>query len=299
MRVFVTGGTGFIGQHVVAKLLNDNHKVALLIRRNTINSDETGEQLTIINGDLSKIDTWKNELANFEPDACIHLAWEGIPDYGYRYSIKNLFMSLNLFNILVENSCKKIITAGTCWEYNKKRGKIKENTNINPKKPFIAAKHSIHVMGRELAKENDMDFIWTRFFYVYGPGQNEHSLIPYIINSIKSRKKPNIKTPYSRNDFIYVEDLAKALSDVLKKGKGTVIYNIGSGYSTEIKDIIDMVYYYNNISKKYIPDIDIPKRSDLIDFYADISLINKEISWKPHTTIKQGIKKTVEFMIDK
>ncbi|GAG14565.1 unnamed protein product, partial [marine sediment metagenome] len=202
---------------------------------------------------------------------------------------------LKLIKTLGEIGCKRIIVTGSCWEYGKKTGEISEDIEINPSNPFTIAKNTLREKGREIAKENNMEFIWIRFFYVYGPGQKNHSLIPHIINSTQAGNKPEIKTPYSKNDFVYVEDVAKAISDILNRGKGGEIYNIGSGYSTEIKKIIELVYKHYMPDEKYIPAIEKPMGDDVVDFWADVSKIKKEIKWEAKTSIEEGVEKTINY----
>ena len=143
--------------------------------------------------------------------------------------------------MLAETSCKRIVVTGSCFEYGKQRGRIKEDSALKPFSAFSAAKNSLHQLGSKIAKKNNMQFIWTRLFYVYGPGQRQNSLIPYIINCVKEGKKPDIKTPLSKNDFIYVKDIADAISMILKKCSKSAVYNIGSGESTSVQDIIKIV----------------------------------------------------------
>jgi nucleoside-diphosphate-sugar epimerase len=297
MNILVTGGTGFIGQHVVKNIIKHNFDVIVLTRNKYAEQVFKNKKVKLIDVDLSDAVSLKKRLFKFQPDMCIHMAWEGIPDYSCDMSVKNLFNSLNLFTILSETKCKKIICSGSCWEYNQKKGQLDEKITINPKNPFIAAKHSVHLMGKELAREKDMDFIWARFFYVYGPGQKSYSLIPHIINSVSSGKKPEIKTPLSKNDFVYVEDVAEALSMLLKRGKGITSYNIGSGHSTSVKDVVEIVCENYDFDYKISPDRQVNKSST--DFWADISKIKKEIGWIPETSIDKGIERTIEYYYNK
>ena len=122
MKVFITGGTGFIGKYVMQKLIEEDYDISILCIEERLKKDfKNDNEIHLIKGDLSEIKEWEEKLKTFEPDVCIHLAWEGIPDYSYKYSVKNLIMSLNLFNVLADIKCKKIICSGSCWEYNRKR----------------------------------------------------------------------------------------------------------------------------------------------------------------------------------
>jgi len=297
MNVFITGGTGFIGPYVVRELSKKGHHLLLLSEKPEAQTRKLNlpKEIKFIKGNLSNINSWKSAVKNFKPNATIHMAWEGIPDYSVKMSLKNLKYGLNLFKELAELECKKIICTGSCWEYGQNHGKLSEDSPIRPSNAFSATKNALHWLGREIAKENNMQLIWTRFFYVYGPGQREKSLIPYIIKCVKEGKKPEIKTPSARNDFIYVEDVAKAISMILEKCNQSTIYNIGSGDSTSIKDIIKIVHNESNL--QYEPKDKLFKSDNIPfdNFWADISKIKKEIGWEPKITIKEGIQKTINY----
>ncbi|MGD0576787.1 MAG: NAD-dependent epimerase/dehydratase family protein, partial [Candidatus Staskawiczbacteria bacterium] len=119
MKIFITGPTGFIGKYVVEKLREDKNN-----------------ELFLLSKDLADIENWKTEVKNFKPDAAIHLAWEGLPDYGAKNSIKNLNYGLNLMNFLAEINCKTVIMAGTCWE-----------VLPQPVNAMSAAKTALHWLG--------------------------------------------------------------------------------------------------------------------------------------------------------
>jgi nucleoside-diphosphate-sugar epimerase len=290
MKVFVTGGTGFIGKYVVKKLECEGHNILLLSRKPAI---ATKKVKTFV-GNLADIDRWKNKVKHFKPQATIHMAWEGLPDYGAVVSIKNLEYGLDLINMLTEIGCKRIICTGSCWEYGQKQGKVSEESPVEPLNAFSASKNALYWLGRELARENDIAFIWTRIFYVYGPGQRQTSLIPYIISCAKGNKKPVIKNPFAKNDFVYVEDVAAAISMILKNCEQSRIYNIGSGYSVRVKDIVRMIY--DNFGLEYE---DNSTSESFVDFWADISKINRDLGWEPKIDINEGIQRMIESKVVK
>lgn len=290
MRVFVTGGTGFIGRYVVRRLLAGKDKILLLARNPLEAKNIFGEprRLSVVKGDLSDVLGLRKALKKFKPEASLHLAWEGIPDYSLEMSLKNLNYSLNLFKILVEVGCEKIVSSGSCWEYGAKKGKLSEDSFADPSghqhSPFAVAKVAAYLLGKEIAKEGNIDFVWARLFFVYGPGQKKTSLIPYLISCRKNGILPQLKNPKGGNDFIYADDVAVALIALLKKHRlgMSSLYNIGSGGLTSVQSIADLVY-----GKK------IKKVKRGSGFYADISKIKKEIGWKPKVSIQEGIKRTI------
>lgn len=293
MKIFITGGTGFIGKHLIERVHDE--KLLILSHHAKPNLKTSGKK-QIIQGSLANISNWKDHVKDFKPDATIHMAWEGIPDYGVEMSIKNLNYCLNLYRFLAEINCKTIISTGSCWEYGGQNGQLSEKTLVKPFNAFTASKNSLNFLGQEIAKENNINFIWTRLFYVYGPGQRSESLIPYLINSAKSGEVPEIKNLNAENDFVYVEDVADAILQLMLSGKKSTTYNIGSGKLTSVKYIVDQIFNYFNV--KYKPKKAGAKQTDsLSSFYADISKINEEVGWVPKVNIDDGIKKTIESFL--
>lgn len=295
MRVFVTGGTGFIGSHVVKELRSEENALLLLSRqpKNAFSLSEI-PSIDIVQGDLSDIESWENRVKRFNPQVAIHMAWESLPNYDAKTSITNLNYGLNLITLLAELGCESVICTGSCWEYGQQTGKLHEDVILKSSNAFTAAKSALHWVGRELAKEYDMHFIWTRLFYVYGPGQKETSLIPHIISCVQKGKKPEVKTPLAKNDFIYVEDVARAISAIVKKPQKDGVYNIGSGSSTSVQQVVEIVY--NEFNLQYnVPNA---SQNDAVGFWADISKIKSDTGWEPQIGIKEGIQKTIDYYLE-
>lgn len=290
MRIFITGGSGFIGKFVVDKFKGNE---LLLLAHDKKISNRNGK-VNFILGNLENISAWKTKVKRFKPEMTIHIAWEGIPDYGIKTSLKNLYFGLELYKFLAEINCKTILTTGSCWEYGGQNGKLSEEVLVKPFNAFTSAKNSLNFLGQEIAKDANMNFIWTRLFYIYGPGQKEQSLIPYLIKCAKNNITPEIKNPNAENDFVYVEDVADAICKILFKSDKSSVYNIGSGKLTSVQEIISIIFDEFGRSKQFIKKT--AKQTDSLSyFYADLNKIKREIGWKPMTNIKNGISKTIAY----
>ncbi len=290
MRIFITGGTGFNGKFVVRKLDNGKNKLLLLSRNPK--SLTRSKNIFSLRGDLSQISTWKDDLRNFKPQAAIHLAWEGIPDYGTQNSIKNLNYGLGLIELLGKVGCQTILVTGSILEYGNQTGKLGEDFCTKPFNALTAAKNSLHYLGREIANEYKINFIWVRLSSVYGHGRQETSLIPYLIKSVQTNKKIEIRNPGARNDFIYVEDAAEAISQLIIKCKKSEVFNIGSGKLISVKDIINKISKIFKVKKEY----SVTRQKQIDSFssaYANISRIKNEIGWQPKIDLEEGLKKTI------
>ncbi len=279
MRVFVTGGTGFIGSHLVPKLVARGHVVRLLKTR------------------LEKTDAVKRELHTFHPDAVIHLAWEGLESYDFpaTTSVKNLTNSLSLISLAAEAGCKKFLSTGSCWEYGGGEGALKESALLLPAThvpDFVAAKRATQALGEQIALQCGMRFLWARLSFVYGPGQKERTLIAHTVKSIQGGTVPEVKNKEGANDFVYVGDVADALIALLEKSRQqSAIYNVGSGRLTPVARVVRETYHTLGIPAPQWSMRDRRPRG----FYANITRIKKETGWKPKTPLATGVKKTVSY----
>lgn len=294
MRIFVTGGSGFIGKHVLDVLSSSMHELLIL----SIDDEQNSKILNRYNAskiisELKEIDKLKNDIMNFSPEICIHLAWEGIPDFSYEMSKKNLDNSLGLMDFLVnETSCKKIIISGSCYEYGKVFGICKESDSININSFFSWAKYSLYSYLDYVCKQHDRELVWFRIFYVYGPGQRKESLIPMLFDSLKKGEIANINSPLNANDFIYVEDVAEAFNMAVNSAIPFGIYNLGSGLSTNVIDICEIIerqlFGNSNITNSLRKNVNSEQK---VNFWADTSKSREVLGWKYKTTIEEGIKK--------
>lgn len=290
MNIFITGGTGFIGRHTIKELKKRGHKLLVLSR---VGRKELG--IKFIEGDLSDLPRWGAQLKKFKPDAAVHLAWEGIPDFSYENSLKNLSGSLALFSFLAVAGCKKIVVAGTGFECGDRLGKIPDEIQVTPYSAFTAAKHALHIMGEELAKNKKLDFLWLRPFNPYGNGQRSGSLIPYIIHCISEETPLRLKNPLAQGDFIYITDVAMAIVKSIENGLGIHTYNVGSGYPTPVRDIARMICLEMKVGEGYLKDFLATTKGKLLQApYADIKQVKKAIGWVPEITMEMGIKKTIQ-----
>lgn len=296
-KILITGATGFIGNNLLKELINcPNFEIAVILRSN--NELTSRLKLKKIYGDLNNIDNVAKQILEFNPDICIHLSWEGLPDYSSYYSLLNLNNSINLVNLLTENTnVTKLIFAGSCFEYGKTQGVCNENDVTNKQTYFGWSKNSLYEYANLVCDKKKIDLLWIRIFYVYGPGQRASSLIPTIISSLSKKQKPIIKTPANKNDFIYIKDLVHMLKIASNKNVKSGIYNAGTGNSESIVNI------YNHILKK----LKLTSNKDLVlnnttfgseDYCASMDKTNDNFNWLPSYTLKDGIEGCLKYYIN-
>jgi len=293
MKILVTGITGFIGQRLLPRIEMEHEIIAICL-------PSTGGLLTrarIIEADLNVPKELFDTLRDIRPDACIHLAWTGIPDYGFENSRKNLDQSVLLWHHLVEEcGCRRIISAGSCWEYGKVFGACHEDDLVATNSYFIWAKHALYDLGTMLAAKHDISFIWPRIFFVYGPGQRSGSLIPTLAEALRNGDRPAIKTPHSANDFVHVDDVAEGLLLALRKEIPTGIYNLGFGRSTPVWKICEIIEKSIGKEASFAAELRNTKVQATNDFWADTAKATSILGWRARIGIEQGINEYVKNM---
>ena len=295
--VLVTGGTGFIGKNLIKKL-SEKRKIKIILLTKKASKNFKNKKIIKIKSNWNLSDKNFKKIKILNPSVVIHLAWSGIPDYGAKNSIDNLNKQINFFDKIHKiKSLKTIIVTGSCWEYMTGRGICYENSFSTPKNfkykdfnapYFIWAKNSLRAYLK--FKFLDINIIWLRLFYVYGEGQKNKSLIPYLIKSRKKNKKVKLNNPYGSNDFINVKDVCKAIIKSIDFKKSE-IFNIGTGKLVSIKSIKNFI---DNCAKKKEIKIKYEKNLNR-GFRASLKKSKKLLKWKPQIKITDGIKSLIKF----
>ena len=222
MKILITGANGLIGKYITEQLAESNH--TLLVT--DFQKKETNIQKSNVEWffeDLANIENYKAKVKEFNPDVVVHLAWQGIPDFSESMSLLNLNNSIKLLNFIIEKTnCNKIIVSGSCFEYGGKTGAVKETDDSTINSFFSWAKHSLYKYMEFKCAQKEVQLVWFRYFYVYGPGQRKASLVPMILDSFKNGTTPDIRNPYNRNDFIFVQDIALATDYIINYKSGTI-----------------------------------------------------------------------------
>ena len=295
MKIFITGATGFIGKYIMEEVYEVGHDILAL----TLEKDKFENSPTYIQqlcGDLEDIECLKPVIRSFNPDVVIHLAWHGIPDFSAGTCQKNLLMAIDFVNwVLDDTICNKIMVSGSCFEYGKKQGVCKESDPVNINSYFTWAKHSLNKYLSLKCAEKDVVLNWFRFFYVYGPGQREESLIPTLIKSIGVKQTPKINSPLNKNDFIYVEDVAEAVAKAVDANLPSGVYNLGSGYATSVYNICRMVEMHllgtETISKQLLEN---GQKDETVNFWADMEKTEHALNMSCDTSLNEGIKQHIQ-----
>jgi dTDP-6-deoxy-L-talose 4-dehydrogenase (NAD+) len=253
MKFLVTGANGFIGQYIVSSLLKLSHTVVATGRGENKNFQfQSNSNFKYKRYEMVTEKTSENLLEYFDfPEAVIHLAWEGLPNYNENFHIsKNVPSSFNLLSNLIDNGLNNITIAGTCMEYGNQEGKLNEMISCNPNTSYSIAKNKLRLKLLAFQKEKLFNLKWVRIFYMFGKGQNEKSLFYQLDNAIKLNNETfNMSKGDQLRDFLAVEVVAKYLISIAEKNDNIGIINCCSGKPIKV---IDFVKSYINQQKSSI-----------------------------------------------
>ena len=301
-KILVTGGAGFIGSHLVNKLVELKSKVTVTVKYNSIIDNQrlinVWNKISVIESDLRNTDSVLS-LKNKKFDYIFHLAaYNHVGDSFTHISEtinSNLFSTINL----LEHGpiYKKFIHMGSSEIYGSQK-KIPFNISEmpNPMSPYAIGKYSSELYSILKNKIDKRNLICLRPFNTFGPFQSEKAIIPEII--IKCLMgKPVLTTPGDQTrEFNYVENIIEAMlltSSKLKNFDSPI--NIGSNKPIKIKNLVKKIHLLTNSkSKLKIGKINY-RPNEIWRMQADNKFVVNKIKWKPKVSFDQGLKITISW----
>lgn len=286
MRVLLTGASGFLGRSVLP-LLGD-HQVLCLSREP--GRVPRGRGVEGLQADIGSDGEWVSEVARFQPDWCLHLAWEGLPDYSLARCRMNLDAGIRLVDAVAQAGVKRMVVAGSCWEYGRATGAVVETQPPVEPGVFAATKLAMQTMLESAARSAGFEHRWARVFFVYGSGQRPTSLIPSVRAACLDGRAPDIREPATLQDFVHVDDVAAALVALLSTGGGSGVFNVGSGEPTSVGEVANLVadYYERPRPFSVVPAGD--------GFWADTHWTVSTTGWQNRLSINEGIARTLRAL---
>jgi len=306
-KILVTGGAGFIGSHLVDKLIKLGHRVVIIDNLSTGKKENINRKAKFY-----KIDICSPKIGEFfkkeKPQICFHL----VAQINVRKSVENplfdakvnILDSLNIIQNFIQLPTSNFqlpafIFASTGGAIYGETNKIPtpENHPANPISPYGIAKLTVENYLKFYKENFGLKFVSLRFSNVYGPRQNprgEVGVISIFTDKLLKKERPTIFGDGNQTrDFIFIDDVVSACLKAMEyKGKKE-IFNIGTGIETSINKLNEIIskLLKTKIKPKYAPE----KPGDLKRSCLDISLTKRELKWKSKYNLEKGLEKTINF----
>jgi UDP-glucose 4-epimerase len=298
VKIFVTGGAGYVGSICVEELLQRGHDVIVFDNLSEGHRLAIDPRATFIQGDLNDSKSVSLAINTSQPDAVMHFAASALVAESmqnpYKYFHTNVCGGLNLLNAMIENSVRRLVFSSSCATFGTPdRVPIDEDAAQNPINPYGESKLMFERVLRWFDQIHALTFVALRYFNVAGASEKygehhrtETHLIPRVLQVALGRLPhaevygTDFPTPDGTciRDYIHVQDLASAHILALSADRSG-FYNLGTGGGTSVREVINAC---RKITGHAIPTIERPRRAgDPARLIASSEGARKSLGWKP------------------
>jgi len=299
MKALITGAAGFVGKHLVNELTSSGWDVC-----GTRLPTETADlDIPVYGLDILDSAAVKGLLIKINPDCVFHLAAQSSVPVSWKQPALtvdvNIKGTVNLLEAVRDiEKPPRTLLIGSGDEYGfvlPEDLPINEDTPLRPGNVYAGTKIAQGILGRIYSKAYGLEIIIARAFNHIGPGQTDAFVVPAFCKQIAEIEKNGSKGEISvgnldaKRDFTDVRDIVKAYRLLADKGETGEIYNIGSGVSVKIADILDMILKLSDAEIVTRQDKNRMRPSDTPEIRADISKLSKLTEWKPEIKLTETL----------
>jgi len=280
-KILITGSRGFIGSHLKTELIRRNYSPI------EINTPE---------GNILD----KNTLYKYSgDDICyvFHLAGKTFVPESWSEPLE--FYETNTMgtaNVLEFCRTRNVpITYVSAYLYGQpSKLPITESDSLVPNNPYAHSKYLAEQLCAFYAKEFNVAIKILRPFNIYGIGQNEKFLVPYLIKQALYEDVIRVKDLLPKRDYVYIDDVIEALVLTISHQPPFAIFNIGSGISFSAQEVIDTIQGILGTEKRVVSE-NAARRNELNNVVADISRARKELQWIPKHSLREGLARIIRY----
>tara|TARA_B110000238_G_scaffold111766_1_gene121439 strand:- start:1390 stop:2367 length:978 start_codon:yes stop_codon:yes gene_type:complete len=316
-NILITGGAGYIGSHIVEKLVGTKSNIIILDNLVTGYKKLINKKAKFITGDIKNKTKLVKIINEHKIDSIIHLAaYLNINEAeknNKKYYKNNIQGTLNLVNACKNSKVKNIIFSSSCSVYGNCKGSVNEKKKPNPQGYYAYTKFKGEKIIKKFAKKYQYKYAILRYFNVAGASSSgkigeintSHGHLIKNISIQSLKRKPSISiygNDYKTSDgtcirdYIHVTDLAdihiKTLKYINTKSKSLILNcGYGKGYS-----VLDIIKIFKKIIKKVTINYKPKREGDVAEVYADTKKLKKILKWEPkHNNINKIVRSAIKW----
>ena len=305
MRVLVTGGAGFIGSHLVKRLVRDEDEVTVLDNLSTGRKDNLEhllreDRLRFVYGDIRDPENVRSCVR--EADRVVHLAAIASVPYSIRKPSEthdvNVEGTLNVLRACNEYKITKLVYASSCAVYGEPRFiPVTEEHQFSATSPYAESKIASEAYCELFREKHHLQTVCLRVFNVYGTNQYNSDyggVITQFVERLKKQETPVIYGDGEQSrDFIYVDDVVETIARIVQTPNDSDgNYNLGSGRATTINQLVRALQRILG-DKEFRPTYSSARPGDIRHSQADISKARRLLGFEPLTSLEEGLERLV------
>ncbi|MBC8521772.1 MAG: GDP-mannose 4,6-dehydratase [Candidatus Syntrophoarchaeum sp.] len=303
MRILVTGCAGFIGSHLVDKLLERGYEVIgrdcfmdyyhREIKEKNIENALKNNNFKLIEEDIMNMDNFPevNHVFHLAAQAGVRASWGKSFEI---YTRNNIEAIQKLLEFYKDRKIKKFVYASSSSVYGDAELPMKEDSLLKPVSPYGVTKLAAENLCYLYWKNYGVPTVSLRYFTVYGPRQRPDMAIHKFVKAILNGDEITVFGDGTQTrDFTFIDDVVEANILAANSEIEGEVFNVGGGSRISVNKLIELLEKITekNAKIKYIEK----QKGDVRDTLADTSKISNELNWKPKVKIKEGLKRFVEW----
>ncbi len=300
----VTGATGFVGSHIVRRLVRDGVEVHVL-RRAESNFHRLPDVLPRIHThevSLSDTSGLSALLQSIRPQRIFHLAAStivaGATGSASDLVNVNLLGTINLIEACEGINYQALVTTGDSFEYSASERPLREADPCRPNTLHGITKLSATLYAQGVAHERGRPIVTLRLFSTYGPWDNPRRLVPRVIAGALSGAPITLSRREISRDWIYIDDLVELYMEAANRAPelGGRVYNAGSGAAVTIGEITDRLLHLTGSRVEPQWGVFTAPPHDATPWIADMNLTFSTFAWRPGTSLDDGLRATIDAL---
>ncbi len=308
MNILVTGGAGFIGSHLILKLLEEGHEVVCVDNMNAYYDPALKEarlnlfrdRITFYQVDIADAEALEGVFKAHSFDKICHLAAQA----GVRYSLENPFVygtsnfvgSINVFEFAKRYRVPHVVFASSSSVYGKSVNTPfrEDDPAVSPVAVYGASKRAGELLASAYVHLFGLNITCLRFFSVYGPyGRPDMALFKFTKAILAGESIDVYNSGEMKRDFTYVDDIVAGFIAALKKPMGFAIFNLGHGKSVWLLDFIKVIE--KKLGKKAKMNMLPMQPGDVPETFADTTKAKELLGFEAKVPVEEGVGKFVDW----
>ena len=298
-HILVTGGTGFVGRAIVRELIYRGHRTSVLTRDT---ASRNAAELSAIGAQMVVCPSANDISAAIRPLSLthvLHAAAPGVKPEDRTWERMNAgctIYTLQLLEAVKDKGLTRFLNVGSWSEYAPPIDPdtpITEKYSLESGNVYGAAKASAFLSGQAFSIQNGIPFLSTRLFNIYGPGEAQTRLIPYVITQLMKNESVDLTPGLQERDFVFISDAAAALCDMLLTDKTLdhSVYNVCSGVGTSVRKMVEIAADTLKADKALLNFGARPYRPDEpLRVTGSPDRLASTMGWSARTPVEDGVR---------